>query len=72
MIQTAAIIWAAIFLYVYTAAGAIILWSKLGKHGREVWGLSGFLKTYLQSERKRKLIEPIVFVTFGTFLVDRI
>ena len=68
MIETIAVIWSLIFLHVYTAAGAIILWTKLGRRGREVWGLSNLVSTYVQSEQKRKLVEPLVFVTFGTFL----
>ncbi len=68
MIETIAVIWSLIFLHVYTAAGAIILWTKLGRRGREVWGLSNLVSTYIQSEQKRKLVEPLVFVTFGTFL----
>jgi hypothetical protein len=69
MMNTLNALWAASFLHVYAAAGAIILWSKLGRAGRrEVWVLSGVLGNYLSNEQTRKLVEPLVFVSFGTFL----
>jgi hypothetical protein len=69
MVDTLNAMWTASFLYVYTAAGAIILRSKLGRSGRrEVWVSSGVLGNYVGNEQTRKLVEPLVFVSFGTFL----
>jgi hypothetical protein len=55
-------------LYGYTAAGAIILWGKLAKQGRGVYFLSDLLAIYVPSERWRRVIEPLIFVAFGTYI----
>jgi hypothetical protein len=55
-------------LYGYTAAGAVILWGKLAREGRKVHFLSDLLIRYIPNEPLRKIIEPLVFVAFGTYL----
>ncbi len=55
-------------LHAYAAVGALLLWSKLGKRGREVYGLSDFLRLFGLSNKIRLVTEPIVFVRIGAFL----
>jgi hypothetical protein len=51
-------------LYFYAGAGALILWGKMGKRGREVYCLSDILKRCTK-DSVRMVIEPLVFVVFG-------
>jgi hypothetical protein len=55
-------------LHAYAAAGALLLWGKLGKYGREVYGLSDILRRFGFSDRARLVLEPILFVAIGAFL----
>lgn len=56
------------WLHGYAGVGAVILWGKLGKRGREVYGLSDLLKRWGLNERMRLAIEPAIFVLLGAVL----
>jgi hypothetical protein len=56
------------WLHAYAGVGALILWGKLGKRGREVYGLSDILRRWGFSESLRLAIEPAIFVLLGAFL----
>lgn len=51
-------------LYFYAGSGALVLWGKLGKRGREVYCLSDVLKRCM-NDSVRMVIEPLVFVVIG-------
>ena len=53
--------------FLYAAGGALILWGKLAKQGREVYGLTDILKRFGLSERVRLAVEPVIFVVLGGF-----
>ena len=55
-------------LHAYAAVGALLLWGKLGKQGREAYGLSDVLKRFGLNEKLRLAIEPVMFVALGAFL----
>lgn len=54
-------------LYFYASSGALVLWGKLGKSGREIYGLSDILKRFMP-DNARQVIEPIVFIALGAFI----
>jgi hypothetical protein len=59
-------------LHVYAAVGALFLWGKLAKHGREVYGLTDILERMGFSERVRRALEPALFVSSGSVCCGRI
>jgi hypothetical protein len=55
-------------LHVYAAVGALFLWGKLAKHGREIYGLTDILERMGLNERVRRALEPVLFVALGAFV----
>jgi hypothetical protein len=55
-------------LHLYAAVGAAFLWGKLGKRGREVYGLTDMLQSWGLSERALRAIQPLFFVGLGAFV----
>jgi hypothetical protein len=55
-------------LYACIACGAFLLWSRLARQGRQVLGLSHFLELYINHERYRVKVEPLLFIGIGTFV----
>jgi len=49
-------------LHVYAAVGALFLWGKLAKHGREVYGLTDILARMGLNDKVRRALEPVLFV----------
>ena len=55
-------------LHVYAAVGALFLWGKLAKHGREVYGLTDILERMGLNVTVRRALEPVLFVALGAFV----
>jgi hypothetical protein len=52
----------------YAAVGALFLWGKLAKTGREVYGLTDILERMGLNESVRRALEPVLFVALGAFV----
>jgi len=55
-------------LHIYAAVGALFLWGRLAKQGREVYGLTDILQRMGLNETARRALEPILFVALGAFV----
>jgi len=55
-------------LHFYAGVGALFLWGKLAKHGREVYGLTDVLERMGCSSKVRRALEPVLFVALGAFI----
>jgi hypothetical protein len=60
----------ALVLYTNAAVGAAILWAKLGKKNRRVYGLTDLVEVLvpLNWNRLRMLTELIIFLGLGTYV----
>jgi hypothetical protein len=57
-------------IYFFIAIGSLLLWMRLmvKKQATQTAGLSRFIAIYVEHEKTRKFIEPIVFVALGTLV----
>jgi hypothetical protein len=64
----------AVVLYIDAAVGAAILWAKLGKQNRRVYGLSEMVDLLFPESWKhvRMLVELIIFLSLGTFVTVQV
>lgn len=57
-------------LYTDAAVGALILWAKLGRQNRRIYGLTEIVETLVPAHwrRVRVVIQLIVFIALGTYV----
>ena len=58
------------YLYIDAAIGAAILWAKLGKTNRRVYGLSDVVEMLISENwpRVRMISEFVIFLLIGTYV----
>lgn len=52
-------------LWIYAAVGATILWAKMRRSKRDIYGLTEITKQYIPNEKVRIIVELAIFLIIG-------